>query len=141
MDRHNATMPPQQPKMPILEPYGNFGIRLRGFLHPCLSFIAQRIALFINICSTRTKGVFAKAVQNANSAQHSRCHSEQAFEQIDQLPQRDEPGAAALERNHRENISCGCCLTVGYTSQELDGHLALIAAASGHAQSRYASKN
>ena len=43
------------------------------------------------------------------------------------------PLAAALERNHRENISCGCCLTVGYTSQELEGHLALIAAASGHA--------
>lgn len=103
--------------------------------------MAKRIARFINMCDTRTKSVFAKAAQNANGAHHRRCHSEKDFEQIDKLPQGDEPGAAALEYYHREDISSGCCLAVGHTSQELDGHLTLIAAVADHAQSRYASKN
>jgi len=66
--------------MPVFEPNGDFGILLQRFLHACLSVIAQRIALFINMCSARTKSVSAKAAQNANSAQHSRRHSEQDFE-------------------------------------------------------------
>jgi hypothetical protein len=90
-------MPPQQPEKPILEPYGDLGIRPRGFLHACLSFIALQIALFINMCGARTQSIFAQAAENANSAQHSRCHSEQDFEEIDQLSQGDEPGTAALD--------------------------------------------
>jgi len=40
-----------------------------------------------------------------------------------------------LKHNHRENFTCGCRVTVGRASPQPEGHRALIAEASGCAQS------
>jgi hypothetical protein len=78
---------------------------------------------------TGTKGISSKAAQKANSAQDGHCHSQENLDHIGKSSEKCELGGdAGTAYNHRENVSCGCYVSVSSASPQLEGHRALIAA-------------
>ena len=142
MDGHNTSMSVQQPKMPIFEPYRDFAKLLRGLSHRSLSLIVKRVAVLIDLRMASTKSISSKAAQKANSAHHGHCNSQENLDHIGKFPEKGKlVGDAGTANNHREDFSCGCKVSVSGASPEFEGHPALIAAASGCAQLRFASQD
>jgi hypothetical protein len=73
VDRDNASMPMQTPKISVLEPYGDFSIALQ---EPSIASLAiAAIVLFLNWSNTGIAGLPATASKNTNDAEDSGSYS------------------------------------------------------------------
>ncbi len=91
MDRDNASMPMQTPKISVLEPYGYFGITLPKVAISGPSFIERQIVLFLDWSSTdwsstKIAGLPATASKNADGAENSDSYAKKEFDQIAYVP-------------------------------------------------------